>query len=82
MENSMKNTTLLAIGVAAILAIAIAPALAPTEVDAARKTKCDQNPGSPNLGSSCPGNSGEKNKNREECHSNSENSDNHKCVGN
>jgi hypothetical protein len=76
------NAVCLAAGIAAVLAVVIAPALTPNEAYADRKTKCDQDPGNPNLGSSCPGQSGVHNPNRNECHSNSPNSANFKCVGN
>lgn len=70
-----SSAILLAIGVAAILAVVIAPALVESAL-AARKelTTCPS-------GNPCQGQSGAHNPNRETCHSNSPNAAEQRCVG-
>ena len=64
----MKNTTLLAIGIASILAVAISSTLNINTyaVKNEQERECTQDPGGGPGGEDCPGNSAENNKNREQ----------------
>ena len=64
----MKNTTLLAIGIASILAVAISSTLNINTyaVKNEQDRECIQDPGGGPGGEDCPGRSAEKNKNREQ----------------